>query len=227
MKIYTLLFCLFFNAISPVFPAVVNVLNNGSFEIPGDTSTNSHDLRLNPQMINGWQYNPISPSGFAASGANGFIPSDYVSYPGQFSTPFDERWIVFGNGSSNPGGQIEQYFDLSAGNYRASVWSKGYGFPSEPVSLTFYVFEAQAGGGGGGFLTVTPSFGIWNEYSFEFKVFYPGNFGFAIVDRTPVGSAPNADLYVDNAFLQLVPEPSSISLLALGGVLVVLRRRKK
>lgn len=211
------------------FSATINILTNGSFEIPSDASTNNYDLRNNATLLNGWTYNPKA-SQVGVSGVNGFVPPDYFAYPGQFSTPYGNRWVFFGSGSPNPGGEIIQTVFLEAGLYKASINAKAYGYFWETVSFAFGVFPNIELGGAylNGTPTVTdnPQFAVWNEYSTYFQVDAPGYVDFVIADATGWGAAPSADLYVDNAVLQLVPEPSSLSLLLVGGLVALAKRRK-
>jgi len=210
--------------------AAVNILTNGSFEIPANSTTNVFDLRYNSTILIGWFYNKKADQA-GGSSVNGYIPTDYSSYPGQFSTPFGARWVVFGGGSANPGGEMIQTKFLDAGLYKASICAKGYGYSSEYVQFALGIFPNVDLGGAevNGDITRIdrPEFGVWNQYETYFRVDVPGYVDFIIADATNWGSATNADLYVDNAVLELIPEPSAYSLLAVGlGGLAMMSRRQ-
>ena len=147
MKDIPATFLLFVFLVKSVFAVENNLLTNGSFEIEGDSSTNIYDLRTNSQLINGWQYDPLQEYRIGNSGVNGFITEDNSVYPNQFTTPYGNRWVYFGGGSPNAGGTMTQNIELAAltggQRYRASIWAKGYGANTEPVTLNLIVGESQ------------------------------------------------------------------------------------
>ena len=102
---------------------------------------------------------------------------------------------------------------------------------SEPVEVTFDIR-----GGGGSVVnpdwTLSTSalssvYGEWKDITFSFTPLVAETLQLRIFDSTAPGSSPNSDLMIDNAWVySTIPEPSSLSLLFLGGV-VALGRRKK
>ena len=115
--------------------------------------------------------------------------------------------------------------NLTPGIYRASLNARGYGHDTWSVFFGLAITndsnneEIKA-----------ETFGplgrgeVWSEYSFQFEILQNTQISFRISDKT--ATAPSADVHLDNAILQLVPEPSALSLLAVGLGVVIRRRRR-
>ena len=223
--IRVILFVLIFltSHISSSFSAVVNILNNGSFEEAGAGS--GRQLALNPPAY--WTYLNLGNTGEGWHGVNG------IGDAGSDQTPFGNRLIELGNGSPNPGNGIYQTFSAISGvTYSASIFAKKFSVAwDEPVAITFDIRDKFGAVVDSSWSRSSDSLsranGIWTEVSFTFTPQSSDTFQFRIFDSTPLNSSPNSDLFVDNAVLTVIPEPSSLSLLALGGVMVALGRRKR
>lgn len=107
-------------------------------------------------------------------------------------------------------------------------FSKGW---TEPVEVTFDIR-----GGGGSVVnpdwTLSTSalssvYGEWKDITFSFTPLVAETLQLRIFDSTAPGTSLNSDLMLDNAWVYSIPEPSSLSLLALGGVVVIALRRRR
>lgn len=225
MRIVHIFFFFFISSIDS-FSAVVNILQNGSFEY-GTSDGLPIVISTNPPPL--WLYLNLGNIGGSVSEANNTIQEKNID-----PTPYGNRFISLGNGSSNAGNGLYQSFSVESGvTYVASLsvkkFSKGW---TEPVEVTFDIR-----GGGGSIVnpdwTLSTSalssvYGEWKDITFSFTPLVAETLQLRIFDSTAPGTSPNSDLMLDNAWVYSpIPEPSSLSLLVLGGVVVALRRRKK
>jgi hypothetical protein len=219
-----LLFCAFavLGLSNRTTAAVVNILQNGSFEDAGTGS--GRQLASNPPNL--WNYLNLGNTGEGWHGVNG------VGDATQDQTPFGSRLIEFGNGSANPGNGLYQTFSASSGvTYFASISAKKFG-ATEPVAVTLEVRDASGIVVDTSWIASTSALdnaenGIWSEVSFVFTPLKTDTFQFRFFDSTPLGTSTNTDLFVDNAMLYVIPEPSSLSLITLGLFAAGCFRRKK
>ena len=224
MRLVAMLLFFFISSIDS-FSAVVNILQNGSFEY-GASDGLPVIISRNPPPF--WPYLNLGNIGGSVSEANNTIQEKNID-----PTPYGNRFISLGNGSSNAGNGLYQSFSVESGvTYVASLsvkkFSKGW---TEPVEVTFDIR-----GGGGSIVnpdwTLSTSalssvYGEWKDITFSFTPLVAETLQLRIFDSTAPGTSLNSDLMLDNAWVYSIPEPSSLSLLALGGLVVALGRRKK
>lgn len=157
-------------------------------------------------------------------------------------------------GVANPA--VSDAVDLSAGDvtaaaagtatYSFSAWLASYTSDTEAPQFSVEFFDATGGGGSslgtvvlangksitGSSDAATPG-GAWNDKNWSLYTAngsVPTNtqsFRITYSSVTDVaGTAGGNDAYADNVEFTVVPEPSSTALLGLGGLALILRRRK-
>ena len=224
MRLVAMLLFFFISSIDS-FSAVVNILQNGSFEY-GASDGLPVIISRNPPPF--WPYLNLGNIGGSVSEANNTIQEKNID-----PTLYGNRFISLGNGSSNAGNGLYQSFSVESGvtdvaSLSVKKFSKGW---SEPVEVTFDIR-----GGGGSVVnpdwtlsssTLSSVYGEWRDISFSFTPLVAETLQLRIFDSTAPGTSLNSDLMLDNAWVYSIPEPSSLSLLALGGLVVALGRRKK
>ena len=202
--------------------AILNILTNGSFEEPGAGAT--RELSTNSPKF--WSYLNLGNSGGGWHGVNGIGSAELDQ------TPYGSRLIELGNGSSNPGNGIYQNIEVELGaTYVASIFAKKYSVSwNEPVAVTIEIRNQNGEVINSGWKASSSSLSrdnsIWQEVIFTFSSLDTSALEFWIFDSTSQGAAPNSDLFVDNAMVYVIPEPSSLSLLLAGGAVLAAGRRR-
>ena len=209
--------------------SAVNLLLNPSFETGSLSNNNPIDLQSTGGLI-GWVFSDYNRSGGTYSYAN-----DYSVDPA-IQTPFGQRFLNFGNGSFDVGNGLTQLIydngigvnPLNSGLYNFSIYAKRIGISNANSVHSAFLVEIINGNGYQNFY-FGRALGVseeWTQYSMEFNLDTPMTISLSIRDAS-YGSSDSNDILLDNAFLQGVPEPSALSLLAFGlGGLALNRRRR-
>ena len=164
--------------------------------------------------------------------------------------------LIGNTGASPDGGPIFATIDLSAADiiaaaagdatYSFSGWLASWTGNAEASNFSVEFFDAAAGGGSslgvvelangksitGSSDANTPS-GTWNDKNWSLYEaggsVATGTQSFVINYRSvtdAAGTQGGNDAYADNVSFTVVPEPSSVALLGLGGLALFLRRRR-
>jgi len=210
--------------------AVSIVLVDGSFETSQLEQVDADSAWKQP--ASGWYtYNSSKAASGIETNNDGFwnIPSTHGNNSAYATSS-----------SSTDGGSIYQNVSLSAGSYSWTVAvgsSTGAAKQDGLFSLNVY----QSTGGGTGLVLVaetaveTIAFGTdFTDYTLNFSIDTDGTYAVGVRNRGYVAdSQPDnpaeSTVFFDNARLNsvsAVPEPSSTALLGLGGLALILRRRK-
>lgn len=112
-----------------------------------------------------------------------------------------------------------------------SFWARSDSF--SPGSVVFAEFFSELAGGGTSkaeILTGGPLFppSTWTQYSFTTTAGSNTDGGVTLQLKVDTGAAPDrlTEVYFDDISVKVVPEPSSLALLGLGGLAAFRRRRR-
>jgi len=219
--------------------AEITVLND-TFDGPSyiDFFFNDADSSSNPADVSSAFYSTTVPAGGNPGSYGELIHSHDVDRD-EFGDPINFDGFV--GLQSFFSEQTASYTPLVEGDIASITLSLDVR-TSDPIdSLFFEISDANGGSvanGGSGFLPIT-SDGQWNTYALsgvmqdgaagrDFAGSLPLNFGFGFTSSADVFEEPvDYTIDVDNFVVQItpVPEPSSLALLSLSG-LVALRRRR-
>lgn len=184
--------------------AGINVVNNGDFET-GDYT--------------GWE---TLPSG------NSFFGMDTATpYAGNFSANFD-------NQASGSAALIKQS-GMGAGLINAgdeitiSFWAKDLNGPGGVNFCEFFSINDAGGVTGGGILGGAPLFAgaDWTFFSFTTNAAADVSGGVTIQFTASTGAfdGSTSEFFLDDVMVTVVPAPTSVALLGLGGLVATRRRR--
>ena len=141
--------------------------------------------------------------------------------PGSNSAVDGRQYVHFNDGGSGAGGAIAQTFDTVMGTeYTVAFSIAGGDFDGSSHQII-----ADAGGGLGG-LTQAATNNEYTSHSFNFTA-TGASTTLTFTDDLQAGGA-SSDLMLDGVSVTAlpIPEPSSTALLGLGGLALILRRRK-
>lgn len=168
--------------------------------------------------VSGWEYFPSGDSTFAVtSDANSGAFAGEINV----STPVSNGVIK----QANLGiGQVEAFQEVSI-----SFWAKGGGAAG---GVQFAEFFSEIDGGGVSSATLlggAPLFAgaDWSFYSFDVMTGADVSGGVTLQFVAVTGGDPNgfSQLLIDDVSMTIVPAPSSVALLGLGGLVATRRRR--
>lgn len=204
---------------APASAAAIELTTNGGFETGDYTGWQNFGTSGNPtppgvpgpsdqQTIT--NINP-SEGMFAASIAN--------------NLPFGNSLIKQANigiGQVSPGQEIFIQFD-ARGTYAV------------PGGVAFAEFFSEVDGGGtskaeilGGVpLGINPDPNVWTTFNFTTTAGLDVSGGVTLQLGATTGPAGGTNMFYDNASVSIVPEPGSLAALAVGGIGVIARRRRR
>ena len=184
---------------------------NGGFESPAHTNNDGTDP-------DNWT---VIESGVGGNTDRQVRTRDNAVRTGQMA-------LQLGAGNSNHDGQLWQAVSTSASQqYTFGVWARAFN-TTNPGLQDFTAYLRDGSGTGGSILaTISSSGGLtttWQEYTVDFTAL-SGTTTIHIIDAASAGAVDSNDTVLDDVSLTAVPEPSSLALLGLSGLMLVRRRR--
>ncbi|MEM6391466.1 MAG: PEP-CTERM sorting domain-containing protein [Planctomycetota bacterium] len=182
----------------------------------------------------------------------GFETGDFTGYV-QFPTGAGQQNVVSTNPSSgNFAAEINNDAAFSNSLFKAANLAPGLLTPGQTVNISFDArgsyatpggvafaefFTELAGGGtssggilGGAPLAIDSDPDVWTTFNFTTTVGPDASGGVTLQLGATNGDTPGTIMYYDNLSVtvdSLIPEPTSLLLMGLGGLTIVGRRRKK
>ncbi|NWK55027.1 PEP-CTERM sorting domain-containing protein [Verrucomicrobiaceae bacterium N1E253] len=134
-------------------------------------------------------------------------------------------------GGSRPDGELYQTVNTEIGQiYRLSIWGRTASNAYAPGNINFQLSLLDGEGLGGstlGSLTSTADMNTtYQEYSLKFSAASTKTTIWIQDMSTLTANLASNDMHLDDVSITAVPEPSSTTLLSLGGLSLILRRRK-
>lgn len=184
---------------------------NGDFEVT-DLADNTSTAASG--SITGW-----TVVGAGVVHRDGSFFGGTIAGSGPNAPAFDGRqYVHFNDGATGAGSSIFQTFDTVIGTeYTVSFSIAGGDFDGSSHQII-----ADASGLGG--LTQAATNNTWSSHAFNFTATGTST-TLTFTDDLQAGGA-SSDLLLDGVSVTAVPEPSSSALLGIGGLALILRRRK-
>ncbi len=178
---------------------------------------------LSISLIGGANAANLVINGDFENGISGGAPSSWTLVSGNYSlnqanyhSSFPTIALDLGTFASS---EISQNINLVAGcDYTLSL--ETYDFRSQPDSTVSHQFSID----GNTFDVLALGSQTIETQSFSFTASTSGLSTLSLA--TVGGSSPDANNWIDNIAIEKVPEPSSTALLGLGGLALILRRRR-
>lgn len=188
--------------------------SNGSFETP--------DVPTGTPGDNGDITGPIGPWTLDETSGDDIRHLDGDFFGGGVVAQHGDQYVGFTAFGAADGGVLSQAFDTVIGQaYTVSFWVNNASFGPSTHSLTAAV-DNTAGDAAVG----TPSQDdTWENVSFNFTASSTTT-TLSFTSAILTGDSASTDVLLDNVTVSEVPEPGSLALLGLGGLLIARRRRR-
>ncbi len=169
-----------------------------------------------------------APTGWVISGTAGIVHRDGNFFGANIIGSVDptviaafegRQFVHFGDGGAAAGGTIAQTFDTIMG----TTYTVEFSIAGGDFDGSSHQIIADAGGGLGG-LTQAATNNTYSTHTFDFTATGTST-TLTFTDDLQSGGV-SSDLILDGVSVTPIPEPSSTALLGLGGLALILRRRK-
>ncbi len=197
------------------------VFTNGSFESASIAVDTNMDSSTPIGAITGWVLN-------IGAGERMRYEDDFFG----FLSPTDGvREIAFNNGQTTPGASISQTFDTVIGTQYVVTFDVGsVDTTNDNSGGGNLVLTASVDAAGASPVSTTivvtddPIVSSWSHTD-QTLSFTASSISTTLTFLDESDFTQNADVLLDNVRLEVIPEPASLALLGIGGVMVIRRRR--